>query len=252
MKKFILAIAFSLMIIVPSVLFAQTEQAETQDTNSSAKTTWINRVENWYENNMNYGSIVLLMTIESSFIPFPSEVVIPPAAYIASKPDSNLNIFLVIVFGTIGALIGAFINYFLAFWLGRPVLYKLADSKVGKFLLLSSAKVVKAEDYFNAHGKISTFIGRLIPGIRQLISLPAGLAKMNLLSFSIFTVMGAGIWNIVLALLGYLAHGQADLINKYSHEIGYIIIIVLILFIAFIALRAYIKKKKTTHKTRKE
>ena len=139
----------------------------------------IQQVEHWYENNMNYGSITALMTIESSFIPFPSEVVIPPAAYIASKPDSHLNIFLVVLFGTIGALIGAYINYFLALWLGRPVMYKLADSKLGKLLLLSSEKIKKSEQYFNDHGKVSTFVGRLVPGIRQLISLPAGLARMN-------------------------------------------------------------------------
>ena len=136
----------------------------------------IQQVEKWYEENMNYFSITVLMTIESSFIPFPSEVVIPPAAYIASKPDSHLNIFLVVLFGTLGALIGAFINYGLAIWLGRPIMYKIADSKFGKLMLLSSEKIQKAEKYFNDHGKTSTFVGRLIPGIRQLISLPAGLA----------------------------------------------------------------------------
>ena len=187
----------------------------------------INRIEKWYEENMNYLSITALMTIESSFIPFPSEIVIPPAAYIASKPDSKLNIFLVILFGTVGALLGAFINYGLALWLGRPIMYKFADSKIGRIFLLSSEKIQKAEDYFNNHGKISTFVGRLIPGIRQLISLPAGLARMNLVSFTLYTALGAGIWNSILALLGYLAHGQADLINKYSHEIGYIIMLII-------------------------
>lgn len=247
MKKNILAIALSLMIIFPTALFAQAEQTETQKINSATETTWVNKVENWYENNMNYGSIVLLMTIESSFIPFPSEVVIPPAAYIASKPESDLNIFLVIVFGTIGALIGAFINYFLALWLGRPILYKFTDSKVGKILLLSSEKVIKAENYFNDHGKISTFIGRLIPGIRQLISLPAGLARMNLLSFTIFTTLGAGIWNAILALVGYLAHGQADLINKYSKEIGYFVIIALVLVAVYFAVRYFVRKRKKSN-----
>lgn len=205
----------------------------------------IQKVEGWYENNMNYGTITLLMTIESSFIPFPSEVVIPPAAYIASKEDSHLNIFLVVLFGTLGALIGAYINYFLAFYLGRPLLHKFADSKPGHLLLLSSAKIQKAEDYFQTHGKTSTFIGRLIPGIRQLISVPAGLAKMNLLPFTIFTLLGAGIWNIILALLGYLAHGQADLINEYSHEIGYIIMAVVAVAGLFYILK-YFRKKKTT------
>ncbi|MDD3489427.1 MAG: DedA family protein [Paludibacter sp.] len=193
---------------------------------------------------MNYFSITVLMTIESSFIPFPSEVVIPPAAYIASKPDSHLNIFLVVLFGTLGALIGAFINYGLAIWLGRPIMYKIADSKFGKLMLLSSEKIQKAEKYFNDHGKTSTFVGRLIPGIRQLISLPAGLARMNLVSFTIYTALGAGIWNTILALLGYVAHGQADLIDKYSHELSYIILGILGLVIVFYAVKFIIKKAK--------
>ena len=208
----------------------------------------IQQVEHWYENNMNYGSITALMTIESSFIPFPSEVVIPPAAYIASKPDSHLNIFLVVLFGTIGALIGAYINYFLALWLGRPVMYKLADSKLGKLLLLSSEKIKKSEQYFNDHGKVSTFVGRLVPGIRQLISLPAGLARMNFLSFTLYTILGAGAWNIVLALLGYLAHGQADLINKYSHELSIAILALLAVVVLWYAFKFILKKIKNKQK----
>ncbi len=204
----------------------------------------IQKVEKWYENNMDYGSITLLMVVESSFIPFPSEVVIPPAAYIASKPDSHLNIFLVVLFGTLGALIGAYINYFLALWLGRPVMYKIADSKIGKILLLSSEKIIKAEKYFNDHGKISTFIGRLIPGIRQLISLPAGLARMNFLSFTLFTFLGAVIWNSILALLGYIAHGQADLINEYSHELSMVVLSILGVVILYYAVRFVLNKSK--------
>ncbi|MDR0370353.1 MAG: DedA family protein [Prevotellaceae bacterium] len=178
---------------------------------------------------MNYLTITTLMTVESSFIPFPSEIVVPPAAYIASNNDpeinkNNLNIVLVVVFATLGAMVGSFINYFLALWLGRPILYKFADSKIGRLLLLSSEKIQKAEAYFNNRGKISTFVGRLIPGVRQLISIPAGLAKMNILSFALYTALGASVWNITLALLGYIAHGQADLINKYSHELSLIIL----------------------------
>lgn len=204
----------------------------------------VQKVEKWYEGNMNYASITILMTVESSFIPFPSEVVIPPAAYIASKPDSHLNIFLVVLFGTLGALIGAFINYFLALWLGRPIMYRLADSKVGKLLLLSSDKIKKAEAYFNHHGKTSTFVGRLIPGIRQLISVPAGLARMNLLSFTVYTALGATLWNIILALVGYIAHGQADLINAYSHELSIIILVLLALVIAFYLIKFLRKRSK--------
>lgn len=206
--------------------------------------SWVETVEVWYENNMNYASVFLLMTVESSFIPFPSEVVIPPAAYIASKPDSKLNIFLVVLFGTLGALLGAYINYFLALWLGRPVMYRLADSKVGKVLLLSSQKIIKAEEYFNKHGKISTFIGRLIPGIRQLISIPAGLSRMNLLSFTLYTLLGATIWNVILALLGYLAHGQANLIHEYSHELSLIILCIVGIGIAYFGIKFLLKKNK--------
>ena len=204
----------------------------------------VQKVEKWYEGNMNYTSITILMAVESSFIPFPSEVVIPPAAYIASKPDSHLNIFLVVLFGTLGALIGAFINYFLALWLGRPIMYRLADSKVGKLLLLSSDKIKKAEEYFNNHGKISTFIGRLIPGIRQLISLPAGLARMNLFSFTLYTALGAIVWNVILALVGYIAHGQADLINEYSHELSVIILVLLALVVLFYLVKFLRKRSK--------
>lgn len=204
----------------------------------------VQKVEKWYEGNMNYTSITILMAVESSFIPFPSEVVIPPAAYIASKPDSHLNIFLVVLFGTLGALIGAFINYFMASWLGRPIMYRLADSKVGKLLLLSSDKIKKAEEYFNNHGKISTFIGRLIPGIRQLISLPAGLARMNLFSFALYTALGAIVWNVILALVGYIAHGQADLINEYSHELSVIILVLLALVVLFYLVKFLRKRSK--------
>ena len=181
---------------------------------------------------MNYASITALMTIESSFIPFPSEVVIPPAVYVASEPTSALcatgnypvDVALIVLFGTIGAMLGAVINYLLSVWLGRPIIYKFADSRMGHLLLLSSEKVQKAENYFNDHGKVSTFIGRLIPGIRQLISIPAGLAKMHFGQFMLYTFLGAFLWNTVLALLGYIAHGQADLINQYSHELSFIIL----------------------------
>ena len=192
----------------------------------------VETVTSWYAAHMNYASITALMTIESSFIPFPSEVVIPPAVYVASEPTSALcatgnypvDVALIVLFGTVGAMLGAVINYLLSMWLGRPIIYKFADSRVGHLLLLSSEKVQKAENYFNDHGKVSTFIGRLIPGIRQLISIPAGLSKMHFGQFLLYTFLGAFIWNTVLALLGYIAHGQADLINQYSHELSIIIL----------------------------
>jgi membrane protein DedA with SNARE-associated domain len=235
MKKLLTIALFSLI--------AFSGFASPSDSIATKDLSYIQHIENWYVENMNYYTITLLMVIESSFIPFPSEVVIPPAAYVASKEGSDLNIWLVILFGTIGALIGAYVNYFLALWLGRPLLHKLADSKFGKMMLLSSEKVQKAEDYFQTHGKTSTFVGRLLPGIRQLISIPAGLARMNLLTFSFFTALGAGIWNGILALLGYIAHGQADLIDTYSHEIGYGLLGIVAL-IALFYLVKYLRKKK--------
>ncbi|MBR1809343.1 MAG: DedA family protein [Paludibacteraceae bacterium] len=204
---------------------------------------------------MNYGSITALMAVESSFIPFPSEVVIPPAAYVASHPESSLNVsssytlnvLIIILFGTLGAVLGAIINYLLSMWLGRPIIYAFADSKAGRLLLLSSQKIQKAEDYFNRHGKVSTFVGRLIPAIRQLISIPAGLAKMPFGSFLAYTALGAFLWNTVLALLGYLAHGQADLINRYSHELSVATVVLLCCIVAVLIVRYMIKKYKSKH-----
>lgn len=212
----------------------------------------LERMENWYSDNMNYGSITILMTIESSFIPFPSEVVIPPAAYVADNDGSSLhvtdcypiNVLLVVLFGTIGAILGAIINYLLSMWLGRPIIYAFADSRVGHVLLLSSDKIRKAEDYFNDHGKVSTFVGRLIPGIRQLISIPAGLAKMHFGWFLLYTFLGAFLWNSVLVLLGYIAHGQMDLIHQYSHELSIIILALLAVAIVYFIIRAILKRRK--------
>ena len=206
----------------------------------------------WCLEHLNYWTITLLMTIESSFIPFPSEIVIPPAAYVAGKEDSTLhatdsypiNVLLIVLFGTIGAMLGAIINYLLAMWLGRPIIYAFADSKVGHLCLLSSEKVKKAEDYFNDHGKVSTFVGRLIPGIRQLISIPAGLSKMNFGQFLLYTFLGAGIWNIVLALLGYIAHGQMDLIHAYSHELSIAIMALLAVAVIYFIAKTIIKRYK--------
>jgi len=214
------------------------------ETNDTPKQSIVEQVTSWYMDHMNYGTITLLMTIESSFIPFPSEVVVPPAAYKASQEGSDLNIFLVVVFATAGALIGAFINYYLALWLGRPIIYKLADSKLGKMCLLSSEKVQKAENYFVKHGNISTFIGRLITGIRQLISIPAGLARMSPLPFVFYTALGAGIWNILLAFMGYIAHGQADLIDQYSKEISFLLLVLGVFFILYLIYNGFFKKNK--------
>lgn len=233
-------------LISTSVISAQTSQTQ-QNVESTPKTeepSVIEKVTNWYMDNMNYGTVTLLMAIESSFIPFPSEVVVPPAAYKATMPDSNMNIVLVVLFATLGALIGALINYYLALWLGRPIIYKFAESKLGHLCLLDASKIETAEKYFDKHGKSSTLIGRLVPAVRQLISIPAGLARMNIVTFLTFTALGAGIWNTILAVLGYIAAGQSDLIDKYSHELSYILIGLGILFVAYLIFKAVRKKKK--------
>lgn len=206
-KNFILCL---FLLGISTAAFAQTETS----TIKSEEKTIVEQVTSWYMDNMNYGTVTLLMVVESSFIPFPSEVVVPPAAYKALEEGSNMNIVLVVVFATLGAIIGALINYFLALWLGRPIIYKFVETRFGKMCLLDKQKVEKAEKYFDKHGKSSTFIGRLVPGIRQLISIPAGLAKMNIGTFICFTALGAGIWNIILALLGYLGHGNKELIDQ--------------------------------------
>ncbi len=203
----------------------------------------------WVEAHLNYFWITVLMAIESSFIPFPSEVVVPPAAYFACTEGSNLNIYLVVVFATLGALIGALVNYYLAVWIGRPLVYKFANSRFGHMCLIDEAKVVKAEQYFDKHGAISTFIGRLIPAVRQLISIPAGLARMNLAKFVLYTSLGAGVWNIILASLGYWLstfipkdqlYAQIEHYNQYLTYGGYGIGVVVVLFILYNAF----KKKK--------
>ncbi|MCQ2109295.1 MAG: DedA family protein [Fibrobacter sp.] len=198
----------------------------------------------WYNAHLNYGTVALLMTVESSFIPFPSELVVPPAAYKALQPDSGLNIALLVVAATIGALLGAFINYYLAKFLGRPIIYKFADSRVGHFFLLDGEKVAKAEQFFRDHGAISTLVGRFIPVIRQLISIPAGIAGMKLLPFTVFTAIGAITWNIILAVLGYVAHGQQDIIQQYSHELSLGLVVLGVLFVGYMVWSALKPKKK--------
>ena len=263
MKKSILVIALLTSIVVNGawaqeaidttlIPLIDTTLRETAVADCTEDPSMIDHVVNWYNKHMNYWTIATLMTIESSFIPFPSEVVIPPAAYVAGDENSNLhvtdnyplNVLLIVLFGTLGAMLGAIINYFLAMWLGRPIIYAFSDSKVGHLCLLSSEKVKKAEDYFNDHGKVSTFVGRLIPGIRQLISIPAGLSKMNFGQFLLYTFLGAGIWNIVLALLGYIAHGQMDLIHAYSHELSIAIMALLAVAVIYFIAKTIIKRYK--------
>lgn len=168
---------------------------------------------------LGYLGIAFLMAIESSFVPFPSEVVIPPAAYLAFKGE--LNIWLVILSGVIGSLIGATVNYFLALFLGRALIYNLADKRACKMLMINSKKIQKAEEYFLKHGKMSTLIGRLVPVVRQLISLPAGFARMNFSTFILCTAIGSGIWTGILAALGYFFGANKTLLTSFYHEITY-------------------------------
>lgn len=211
----------------------------------------------WVVENASYLLVFLLMAVESSFIPFPSEVVVPPAAFLAAQSVrsltyqghtiavADLNIWLIILVATAGALVGALVNYYLSVWIGRPLVYRFADSRLGHACLIDRAKVDKAEAYFDRHGAVSTFVGRLIPAVRQLISIPAGLSRMNISRFCIYTALGAGVWNAVLAGLGYwLGMGvsidelfvQVERYNSYLTYIGLgigVICLGVILFNAF-------------------
>lgn len=200
----------------------------------------------WCLDNLNYWTITLLMTIESSFIPFPSEVVVPPAAYKAAS-TGEMNVWLVIFFATVGAEIGALINYFMALWLGKPIVYKFANSRFGHMCLIDQAKVETAENFFLKYGVAATLTGRLVPAVRQLISIPAGLAKMNLAKFMLFTAIGAGAWNSVLAGLGYYLESVVPedqliaTVSEYSHEIGIAIIIAVVAVVAFLIYKGWKK-----------
>lgn len=199
----------------------------------------------WCLEHLNYWVITLLMAIESSFIPFPSEVVVPPAAYKAAT-TGELNIFLVILFSTIGACIGAAINYYLALYLGRPLIYRFAESRIGHMCLLDSAKVETAERYFDKHGSVGTFFGRLVPAVRQLISIPAGLARMNIARFFLYTTLGAGIWNCILAAMGwYIGRNYSgQLEEKVAEYSGELKIVMLVLGAAVVLYLAYKGLKK--------
>jgi membrane protein DedA with SNARE-associated domain len=189
--------------------------------------------------NINYWTVFLFMTIESSFIPFPSEIVVPPAAWKAAQGD--LNVILVAVVGTLGSIAGAVFNYYFALFLGRKVIYSLADTRWAHLMLIDRKGVEKAEKFFVTYGKSSTFFCRLIPAIRQLISLPAGLARMHFGSFLFFTALGSGIWNIILALLGYYLYSQKALLEKYYHELSYAGVALGVLFVLYIV--ASVRKK---------
>ena len=196
--------------------------------------------------NLNYGTILLLMLLESTVIPVPSELVVAPAAYHAAGGD--LNVFLVVLFATIGADLGASINYFVALYVGRPVIYKFANSRWGKMCLLNQEKVEKSERYFDDHGIMATLTGRLIPGIRHLISIPAGLARMNYWKFLLYTTIGAGCWHAILAAMGWYLHAIVpedqleQTIKQYNHYIVFAILAIVALAILYFIIKRYRKK----------
>ena len=204
----------------------------------------------WFVENANYLFVFVFMVIESSFIPFPSEVVVPPAAYLAAA-RGDMNVVALVAVATAGALVGALVNYFLSMLIGRPIVYKFADSRLGHALLIDRDKVEKAEAYFDRHGAVSTFIGRLIPAIRQLISIPAGLARMNIWIFMIFTSLGAMVWNAILAGMGvWLAHtvsyddlfAAVEKYNGYLTLAGIGLFVLCVLYITYHAMRGGRKK----------
>lgn len=200
---------------------------------------FILNITNGALDNLNYWWIILFMTIESSFIPFPSEVVVIPAAYMVAE-TGDMSFAGVVLAGTLGSLMGALINYCLAYSLGRPIVYGFANSRFGHMCLIDEAKVIQAEQFFDKHGAISTLLGRMIPAIRQLISIPAGLAKMNIISFVGYTCLGAATWNCILTGIGYAFHTTMpkqeliDTVTHYSHIIGIAAILIVFAAIAYI------------------
>lgn len=197
--------------------------------------------------NLNYGTIFILMLLESTVIPVPSELVVAPAAYHAAA--GNIDIWLVILFSTLGADAGASINYVAGWLLGRPVIWRFADSKLGKLCMLSHEKIEKSEAYFNNHGLVATITGRLIPGIRHLISIPAGLAKMKYWKFLLYTTIGAGAWNCILAALGWYLHTIVpedqlhDKILEYGEYIKLTVIGLVAIAVVYFVAKWYLKKR---------
>lgn len=206
---------------------------------------------NWFSSlmgNLNYWTVFLLMYIEGTVIPVPSELIVSPAAYHAAA--GHLDVTLVIIFATLGAVLGSATNYVAAYYLGRPIVYRFANSKLGHLCLLNQEKIEKSEKYFNDHGVIATLTGRLLPGIRQVISVPAGLAKMTFWKFILYTTIGAGIWNCVLAALGWYLHSIVpeeqlnDKILEYNDHIKVVILSLFGLMVAYFVIKHFLNKRK--------
>lgn len=231
---------------------ADTVTAKQQATAAVPEKTAMEKLIGFCLEHLNYGTVTLFMAIESSFIPFPSEAVVPPAAWKAAT-TGDMNIVLVVLFATLGALIGALINYYLALWLGRPIIYRFARSRFGHMCLLDEDKVKHAEEYFEKHGAVSTFFGRLVPAVRQLISIPAGLVRMKMSRFLLFTALGAGAWNIVLALLGYYMKYVPGMdseeavmaaVKEHSGTIGLVFVALAVLVVGIVIYKGLKKNKK--------
>lgn len=207
----------------------------------------------WFMEHASYWFVFIFMVVESSFIPFPSELVVPPAAYLACAPGSgsSMSLFGVVAMATAGALVGALVNYGLALWLGRPIVNSFANSRFGHACLINQEKVDRAERYFDEHGAISTFIGRLVPVVRQLISIPAGLSKMNIGKFCLFTALGAAVWNMVMAALGYFLaktvplSGLLSTIEEYNSYLSYAGLALGAACVAYILYNAFKSNKST-------
>ncbi|MDY5321966.1 MAG: DedA family protein [Prevotella sp.] len=203
--------------------------------------------------NLNYGTVYLLMLLESTVVPVPSELVVAPAAYHSAA--GHLNIWLVVLFATLGAMTGATINYLAGYYLGRPIIYKFANSRVGHLCLLNQSKVEKSENYFDEHGMVATITGRLIPGIRHLISIPAGLAKMNYWKFLLYTTIGAGAWHAILAVLGWYLHDIVpeeqlnDKILEYGEYIKVVICLIVAIALVYFIIRYLVRRHKSLSNT---
>ena len=200
--------------------------------------------------NLNYLSVTILMTIESSAIPFPSEVVVPPAGYMAA--EGRMSVILVVIFATLGSIMGAVINYVVSVYVGRPIVYKFVDSRLGHLCLLNREKMERAEAFFNRRGAVATLIGRLLPGIRQLISIPAGLSRMNFGLFILYTAIGSSIWNSILCFLGWYLHRLVPYsqllvkVKEYEHPIVVGICAIVAIALVWMVGKSLYKRKKTT------
>ena len=238
-KKHYLILLLLALFFTATPAVAQDNVSSKPQTETSAidttQTGWVAWVLEKYDQHMGYPAVGILMAMLNS---------------LEEDSQSNMVWWLIVIVGTIGALIGALINYYLALWLGRPIIYKFANSKLGHLLQLSQEKLERAEVYFNDHGALSTLVGRLIPVIRQLISLPAGMARMNIWSFVLYTTLGAFLWNGVLAFLGYLGHlaGGIEAVKKYNNELSVIILAIVAVAIIVFVIRYFIKKRKKAQK----